>query len=103
MHHRHISNLYGLFPADEISLDRTPALAKAAKTTLERRGDESVGWATAWRACWWARLRDGDHAWKVLKMLFHPVTDTSVAFHRGPCACGRSLFLDECDGSCKAL
>jgi hypothetical protein len=32
-----------------------------------------------------------------------PVTDTSVAFHRGPCACGRSLFLDECDGSCKAL
>ncbi|MGA8758784.1 MAG: hypothetical protein WB611_21185 [Stellaceae bacterium] len=32
-----------------------------------------------------------------------PTTDTSIAFHRGPCACGRSLFADECDGSCKAL
>ena len=32
-----------------------------------------------------------------------PITGTGVAFHRGPCACGRSLFPDECDGSCKAL
>ena len=32
-----------------------------------------------------------------------PTTDTGVAFHRGPCACGRSLFPDECDGSCKAF
>jgi hypothetical protein len=32
-----------------------------------------------------------------------PTADTSVAVHRGPCACGRALFLDECDGSCKAL
>ena len=29
--------------------------------------------------------------------------NTQIAGHRGPCACGRSLFPDECDGSCKAI
>lgn len=48
--HRHVSHLYGLFPSDQIDLDRTPALAAAARQSLERRGDESTGWATAWRA-----------------------------------------------------
>jgi hypothetical protein len=32
-----------------------------------------------------------------------PRTDAGVAGHRGPCACGMSLFPDECDGSCKTL
>jgi alpha-L-fucosidase 2 len=83
IHHRHVSHLYGLHPANEISPDRTPELAKAARVTLERRGDDGVGWAIAWKACFWARLYDGDHAWKMLKLLLHPVTDTSIRYDGG--------------------
>ncbi len=71
-HHRHVSHLYGLFPSDQIDLDRTPALAHAARRSLELRGDESTGWATAWRANLWARLRDGDHAHRILAFLLGP-------------------------------
>lgn len=68
-HHRHVSHLYGLFPSGQIDLDATPALARAARRSLELRGDESTGWATAWRANLWARLRDGDHAHSILVFL----------------------------------
>ena len=71
-HHRHVSHLYGLFPSHQINLDDTPALARAARRSLELRGDESTGWATAWRANLWARLRDGDHAHRILKFLLGP-------------------------------
>jgi len=71
-HHRHVSHLYGLFPSHQINLDDTPALARAAQRSLELRGDESTGWATAWRANLWARLRDGDHAHRILKFLLGP-------------------------------
>jgi alpha-L-fucosidase 2 len=71
-HHRHVSHLYALFPSDQIDPDRTPALARAARVSLERRGDESTGWATAWRATLWARLRDGDHAHRILAYLLGP-------------------------------
>ena len=50
--HRHVSHLYGLFPSDQINLDETPALARAARRSLELRGDGSTGWATSWRANW---------------------------------------------------
>lgn len=83
VHHRHIANLYGLHPADEITVEHTPELAKAARVTLERRGDDGVGWAIAWKACFWARLRDGEHTWKMLKLLLHPVTDTNIRYDRG--------------------
>ena len=66
LHHRHISHLYGLHPGRSITPDDTPALAEACKTSLIRRGDESTGWAMGWRICQWARLRDGDHALKLL-------------------------------------
>ena len=71
-HHRHVSHLYGLFPSHQINLDDTPALARAAQRSLELRGDESTGWATAWRANLWARLRDGDHAHSILRFLLGP-------------------------------
>ena len=71
-HHRHVSHLYGLFPSDQIDLDRTPALAQAARRSLELRGDESTGWATAWRANLWARLRDGEHAHRIIALLLGP-------------------------------
>lgn len=65
-HHRHISHLYGLFPADLISPLRTPLLAAAAKRSLELRGDGGTGWSKAWKINCWARLGEGDHAYKML-------------------------------------
>jgi alpha-L-fucosidase 2 len=70
--HRHVSHLYGLFPSDQINLDETPALARAAQRSLELRGDESTGWATSWRANLWAQLRDGEHAHAILRFLLGP-------------------------------
>jgi alpha-L-fucosidase 2 len=70
--HRHVSHLYGLFPSEQIDVDRTPALAEAARRSLDRRGDESTGWATAWRANLWARLRDGEHAYRIIRFLLAP-------------------------------
>lgn len=64
--HRHVSHLYALYPGNAISLDKTPALAKAAKRSLELRGDGGTGWARAWKTALWARLADGDHAYKLL-------------------------------------
>jgi len=65
--HRHISHLFGLYPGNQISPVRTPELAAAAKQTLIHRGDVSTGWSMAWKINWWARLGDGDHAFKILK------------------------------------
>ncbi len=56
--HRHVSHLYGLYPSRQIDLEETPDLAAAARRSLELRGDEATGWATAWRINLWARLRD---------------------------------------------
>ncbi len=67
--HRHVSHLYGLHPYNEITPEGTPELAKAAKVTLERRGDASTGWSMAWKSNFWARLQDGDHAHKLLNLL----------------------------------
>ncbi len=71
--HRHVSHGFGLHPGDIISPRQTPALAKAMRTTLERRGDEGTGWGMAWKACFWARLGDGDHAHRLLRNLLAPV------------------------------
>jgi alpha-L-fucosidase 2 len=70
--HRHVSHLYALFPSYQIDPDRTPALANAARRSLELRGDESTGWATAWRANLWARLRDGERTYRILAYLLGP-------------------------------
>jgi len=64
--HRHISHLYGLFPSNQISPYRTPELFSAAKTSLIARGDESTGWSMGWKVNLWARLLDGDHAFKLI-------------------------------------
>ena len=65
--HRHVSHLYGLFPSNLISAHNTPELAKAAQVSLEHRGDISTGWAMGWRVCLWARLLDGNHAYKLIE------------------------------------
>ncbi|MDE6204433.1 MAG: glycoside hydrolase family 95 protein, partial [Lachnospiraceae bacterium] len=46
--HRHISHLYGLYPAEEIDAEKNPDLAAARKKTLDRRTDEGPGWSKAW-------------------------------------------------------
>jgi alpha-L-fucosidase 2 len=70
--HRHISHLYGLFPSGQIDVRTTPELAKAAKVTLNTRGDVTTGWAIAWRINCWARLLDGERAHKIIKLLLDP-------------------------------
>jgi alpha-L-fucosidase 2 len=60
--HRHISNLYGLFPGNQISARRTPELAAASRVVLDQRGLPGNGWASAWKAAAWARLLDSGRA-----------------------------------------
>lgn len=82
-HHRHVSQLYGLYPYDEISA-ATPVLEAAARKTLERRGDEGTGWSRAWKINFWARLRDGDHALKMLRGLLQPAFDVNdISYNKG--------------------
>ncbi|KAA9035690.1 glycoside hydrolase family 95 protein [Ginsengibacter hankyongi] len=72
-HHRHISHLYGLFPSNQISPYRTPELYSAAKNTLIQRGDVSTGWSMAWKINWWAKMLDGNHAYKLIQNQLRPV------------------------------
>lgn len=71
--HRHISHLYGLYPSNQISPYRTPQLYSAAKTTLIQRGDVSTGWSMGWKVNWWARMLDGNHAYKLIQNQLSPV------------------------------
>lgn len=81
--HRHISHLYGLYPAPFISPVTTPEWAAAAKKTLEMRGDEGTGWSKAWKILFWARLQDGNHALELFRQLLKPVADTSINMSGG--------------------
>jgi alpha-L-fucosidase 2 len=76
--HRHQSHLYGLFPGTHVTLDKTPLIAAAAKKSLEIKGDETTGWSKGWRINLWARLKDGDHAYKMYRELlkYVPPDDT---------------------------
>jgi len=71
--HRHQSHLFGLFPGHQITLEATPQLAEACRTTLEIKGDETTGWSKGWRINLWARLGDGNHAYKMYRELLHYV------------------------------
>ncbi len=78
--HRHFSHLYGLFPSNQISPIRTPKLWNAARTSLEARGDVSTGWSMGWKVCSWARLLDGEHAYKLIKDQLTLTADTFLIF-----------------------
>ena len=67
-HHRHVSHLFALFPANQIN-QNTADLFEAARKTLEARGDRSTGWSMAWKINFWARLHDGERAYTLLKTL----------------------------------
>ena len=65
--HRHVSHLFGLYPGGHITPKGTPDLAAACARSLELRGDGGTGWSKAWKINLWARLGDGDHAYKMLR------------------------------------
>lgn len=71
--HRHFSHLYGLYPGNQITADLTPDLFEAVKQTLNLRGDEATGWSMGWKINSWARLLDGNRAYKIVSNLFNPV------------------------------
>ncbi|WP_281231504.1 glycoside hydrolase family 95 protein [Flavobacterium gelatinilyticum] len=71
--HRHQSQLFGLFPGDHITPLKTPDLAEASKKTLEIKGDETTGWSKGWRINLWARLWDGNRAYKMYRELLRYV------------------------------
>ena len=82
--HRHVSHLYGLYPSDQITRRKTPDLFAAARKSLEIRGDESTGWAMAWRINLWARLEDGDHAYRLISGLLTPARTAPNMFDLHP-------------------
>ena len=71
--HRHFSHLYGFHPGDQITPDKTPELFEAVRRTLELRGDMASGWSMGWKINCWARLLDGNHAYRIIVNLFNPV------------------------------
>ena len=85
--HRHISHLYGLYPSNQISPE-TPELFDAARVTLEQRGDEATGWSLGWKTNFWARMKDGNHAFKILSNMF-TLIDPTVGFGRPRMAGGQ--------------
>jgi len=81
--HRHISHLYGLYPADLITPETTPDLAEACKKTLEVRGDDGPSWSIAYKLLWWARLHDGNRAYKLLLGLMRSTLKTNMNYGAG--------------------
>lgn len=77
-HHRHVSHLYMLYPGHEIDPITTPALAEAARKSLEARTDVGTGWSLAWKINFWARLKDGERAYKLLKELLLPCSNYGI-------------------------
>jgi alpha-L-fucosidase 2 len=76
--HRHVSHLFGLYPGRQISYTHTPDLFAAAKKTLEIRGDGGTGWSRGWKINWWARLNDGNHAYKLIRQLLQYTNTNDV-------------------------
>ncbi len=70
--HRHLSHLYGFHPGNQITTE-TPELFNAVKRSLEIRGDAATGWSMGWKINMWARMLDGNHAYKIISNLFNPV------------------------------
>ncbi len=81
-HHRHQSHLYCVYPSNQITMESSPELFRAATRSLDMRGDQTTGWSMGWRINLWARLLDGDHAYKIVENLFHLV-GTSETNMRG--------------------
>ncbi|HBN01209.1 MAG TPA: glycoside hydrolase family 95, partial [Rikenellaceae bacterium] len=73
-HHRHVNHLFGLHPGHTLSPVTTPELAEAARVTLNHRGDGATGWSMGWKLNQWARLHDGDRAYRLFRNLIQDGT-----------------------------
>ncbi len=82
--HRHVSHLYAVYPSAQLSSGTTPALTAAARKSLDLRGDESTGWATAWRIALWARLGDPERAYRLIAFLISPARTYPNMFDAHP-------------------
>lgn len=81
--HRHVSHLFGLYPGREMSATKTPDFFNAAKKTLELRGDGGTGWSKGWKINWWARLLDGDHAYRLIRELLRLTGEAGTRYNGG--------------------
>ena len=96
--HRHLSPLWGLYPGSEITPEATPALAKAAAVTLDRRGTGGCGWSYGWKMGLRARLHDGDRSLEQLRALL-----TKSSLPNLFSLCGRALQVDGNLGASAAI
>ena len=80
--HRHVSHLYGLYPSNQVSPYSHPDLFTAASNTLKQRGDMATGWSLGWKINFWARMLDGNHAFRIISNMLHlmPVTSEAVEY-----------------------
>lgn len=90
--HRHLSHLIALYPGNQISYRRDSLWANAAKQTLLSRGDKGTGWSRAWKIACWARLFDGNHAYRLLKSAFDFSTLTVISMDNDKGGVYENLF-----------
>ncbi len=81
--HRHLSHLYAFHPGNQINADSTPELFRAVGRTLELRGDEATGWSMGWKINFWARMQNGDHAYKIVRNFFTLVGGDEITMSGG--------------------
>src|SRR5258708_5904415 len=83
VHHRHVPHFYDLYPASLITPQSPPYLAPATTPTLEARGDDGPSWSIAYKLLWWARLHDGNRAYKLFLQLINPTLATNMNYGAG--------------------
>ncbi|GGI45602.1 alpha/beta hydrolase [Paenibacillus marchantiophytorum] len=83
VHHRHVSHLFGIYPGRQLTELATPELFLAARTSLERRGDDGTGWSLAWKICLWARFQDGNRTLALISNLLQLVKENETNYHHG--------------------
>lgn len=81
--HRHLSHMFALHPGNQISLLKTPKLAEAAMVSINARGDGGTGWSLAWKTNMWARLKDGNRAYKLFNRLLQPAGKQTEGYRSG--------------------
>ncbi len=82
-HHRHMSHLFGVHPGHQLTPEETPELVRAAQRSIELRGDGGTGWSMGWKINMWARFRDGDHAYRMLRNMLQFVSGSQTNYLRG--------------------